>query len=283
MVEQTSDENRRDPATHKLAVGAVNIVYRETGASRGVPIVALTHLGANLDDWDPRIVDGLAEDRRVILLGYHGVGRSSGSARTSIEQMAEDAILVIRALGLTRIDLFGLSMGGMVAQEIAHRAPGLIDRLILASSGPAGGPGLSGMTRVMVAGTVRALTTLRDPRSSLFFTRTVAGRTSARAYRKRLGERTRDRDSAVSIGVIRAQLAAVKLWGSRPPAERSPFDGPVLLVHGDSDRMVPAANAAALEQIFRAPSLTVYADAGHGAVSQYHDQFVAAAVAFLRR
>lgn len=68
-----------DAATRTLRVDGVEIAYRELGASSGVPLVALNHLGANLDDWDPRIVDGLAANRRVILLGYRGAGRSEGA------------------------------------------------------------------------------------------------------------------------------------------------------------------------------------------------------------
>ena len=289
-----NDENERrdgdsgnagysDAETRTVAVDGVDVAYRDVGSVDGLPLVALTHLGANLDSWDPRIVDALAQDRRVILLGYRGVGRSGGSVRASIEQMADDAIATIRALGLTRIDLFGLSMGGMVAQEIVHRSPDLVERLVLASSGPAGGPQLTEMTRVMVAGTLRAITTFHDPKSSLFFARDAAGKAAARAYRQRLGERTLDRDAAVGAGVLRAQLAAVRRWGERRPSSVSPFDGPVFLVHGDSDRLVPLANAAALEQVFPTSTLTVYPQAGHGVVFQYHTQFAAAVRGFLRR
>lgn len=283
MVVHRSLASVENAVTRTITVGGADIVYREVGTSTGVPLVALTHLGATLDDWDPRIVDGLATDRRVILLGYQGVGGSGGSVRTSIEKMADDTILAIQALGLSRIDLFGLSMGGMVAQEIIHRSPQLIERLILASSGPAGGVGLSGMTRVMIVGTLRAVATFQNPKLSLFFTRTVAGRDSGRAYLERLIERKIGRDVPVRPGVLRAQLAAVNRWGKRRPAGRSLFSGPVLLVHGASDRMVPVANAAALTQIFPASSLTVYPDAGHGVVFQHYSEFTAAARAFLRR
>lgn len=269
--------------TRTVTIEGDDIVYRELGPARGVPIVALNHLGANLDDWDPRVADGLAADRRVILLGYRGVGRSGGRARTSIDEMASDAIAVIRALGFAKVDLLGLSMGGMVAQRLLVQAPELVERLILVSTGPEGGPGLVDMTRVMVGGSARATLSFRDPKSSLFFTRTAGGRAAAQSYVARLKERANDRDKAVAPGVLRAQLSAVHAFGQLPLPERSTFKGPVLLLHGEDDLLVPLANAAVLAQVFPNASLTVFPDAGHGVVFQHHNEVVAAASAFLRR
>lgn len=73
-----------------------------------------------LDNWDPRVIDGLATKPRVITFDNRGVGASSGSPATSMEEMARDAITFIRAMDVDQVDLFGFSMGGMVAQEIVQ-------------------------------------------------------------------------------------------------------------------------------------------------------------------
>lgn len=282
MSEQLRTRGGNSPTLRIPAAGA-EFAYREFGPHAGVPLVVLTHLGANLDRWDPRIVDGLAEDRRVIAVGYRGVGESTGRIRDSIEDMAEDMVAVIRALGHDRVDVFGLSMGGMVAQAIASRAPELIDRLILAGSGPAGGPGLTDMTRVTISISLRAVLTFQDPKALLFFTRTSAGKKAAREYLARLKERTAARDKAVTPRVYRAQLAAVRRWGTQQPAALSQFTGPVLIVHGDSDRMVPPANATELTRQLANASVLVFPDSGHGVAFQNHRAFVDAARDFLRR
>lgn len=76
-------------STRTVAVPGARPVYRELGAAHvGVPLVALTHLGANLDSWDPEVVDGLAEGRRVIMIGYRSVGASTGSVQDRLEDMA---------------------------------------------------------------------------------------------------------------------------------------------------------------------------------------------------
>jgi pimeloyl-ACP methyl ester carboxylesterase len=190
---------------------------------------------------------------------------------------------VIRALGHDRVDMFGLSMGGMVAQAVAAQAPRLIDRLILASAGPAGGPGLTAMTAVMVRTVLRAGLTVNDPRALLFFTPTTEGKHAAHAYLARLKERTTGRDKPVAPGVYQAQLAAVRQWGTQEPADLTAFTGPVFIVHGDSDRMVPPANATALARRLPGAAVTVYPDSGHGVVFQYHREFVAGARDFLHR
>ena len=283
MSERRIVQDYRDTPTRTVAAAGAVFAYRELGPRGGVPLVLLTHLGANLDNWDPRIVDGLAQDRHVIAVDYRGVGGSTGTARRSMEEMASDMVAVIRALGHERVDVFGLSMGGMVAQAVAAHAPGLTDRLILVGSGPAGGPGLVDMTRVTVTTTLRALATFNDPKTLLFFTRTPTGKQAAHQYLGRLKERTAGRDKPVTPGVYRAQLAAVRRWGSQEPADPTPTTGPVLIVHGERDRMVPPENAAALARRLPAATVTVFPDSGHGVAFQNHRAFVDAARDFLRR
>lgn len=207
--------------TQRVRAAGADFVYRELGADSGdaLPLVALTHLGANLDSWDPEVVDPLAEDRRVLLIGYRGVGGSSGAAQQSFEAAADDVVAVIRALGVERVDLFGQSMGGMVAQAVLERAPQLVDRVVLAGSGPRGGPGLVTMGGVMIRGILRGVLTATDPIALLFFTRTPNGRSAAKALAARLTRRRVDRDSAVTLGVVRRQLGAVRRWGEEPPAD----------------------------------------------------------------
>lgn len=274
-----------DARTRTVSAGGAQFVYREIGDARSaeLPLVALTHLGANLDSWDPELVDPLAQGRRVILVGYRGVGGSTGAARESMEEMAQDVIAVIRALGLEKVDLFGQSLGGMVAQSVLEQAPGLVDRVILSGTGPRGGVGLTAMTGVMVRGILAGLATFTDPTVRLFFTRTPTGKAEAAAYRRRLQRRTADRDAAVGLGVFRAQLRAVARWGRSRPEVGSARREPALVVHGDGDRLVPPANAEALAATFATAEVLVLPDSGHGVVFQNRVVLTDAALRFLRR
>ena len=109
--------------TQTINAGGVQFAYRQLGPSRGVPVIFLTHLAAVLDNWDPRVVDGIAARHRVITFDNRGVVASSGFTPTTIEQMASDAVAFIRALGFDQVDLFGFSLGGMIAQVIAQEQP----------------------------------------------------------------------------------------------------------------------------------------------------------------
>jgi pimeloyl-ACP methyl ester carboxylesterase len=267
--------------THTIGAAGVKFAYRELGPSTGVPVVFLTHLAAVLDNWDPRVVDGIAAKHRVITFDNRGVGASSGSTPTTIEEMASDAVTFIRALGFEQVDLFGFSMGGMIAQVIAQAEPQLVRKIILAGTGPAGGEGIDKVTRISYLDIARGLLTRQDPKQFLFFTRTPNGRRAGKEFLTRLKERTSDRDKAISIGSFRAQLKAIHRWGQQKPADLSNLRQPALIVNGESDRMVPTKNTIDLGRRLPNSQLVIYPDAGHGGVFQVHEDFVKRTLAFL--
>jgi pimeloyl-ACP methyl ester carboxylesterase len=264
-----------------INVGGLEFAYRQLGPSAGVPVVFLTHLAAVLDNWDPRVVDGIAAKHRVITFDNRGVGASSGSTPTTIEEMASDAVAFIRALGFDQVDLFGFSMGGMIAQVIAQQEPQLVRKMIIAGTGPAGGEGIDKVTRISYLDIARGLLTRQDPKQFLFFTRTPNGRRAGKDFLARLEERTNDRDKAISVRSFRAQLKAIHRWGQQKPADLSGIHHPVLVMNGESDRMVPSQNTVDLDRRLPNSQLVLYPDAGHGGVFQFHEDFVKRALEFL--
>ena len=273
----------RDAPTRTVSAGGVDFAYRELGPRTGVPVVFITHLAAVLDNWDPRVVDGIAAQHRVITFDNRGVGASTGSTPRTIEAMARDAVVFIRALGLTRVDLLGFSMGGMITQVIAAAEPRLVRKVIIAGSGPAGGEGIRNVTRISHLDTVRALLTLQDPKQFLFFTRTPNGRRAGKEFLARLKERTQNRDKAISLRSYGAQLKAIHRWGLAQPMDLSVIRQPVLVANGESDRMVPTKNSHDMARRLPDSELVIYPDAGHGGIFQFHGQFVDKALEFLAR
>jgi pimeloyl-ACP methyl ester carboxylesterase len=274
----------KDTPTKTIDVNGTPFAYRELGPATGVPVIFLHHLAAVLDNWDPRVVDGIAAKRRVITFDNRGVGASGGKTPNTIEEMAHDAVAFIRAMGFDQVDLFGFSMGGMISQVIAQTEPELVRKLVLAGTGPAGGEGIDKVTAITYLDLVRGWLTFKDPKTYLFFTRTPNGKAAAAAYMERLKERTNDRDKPISIPTsFRAQLKAIQRWGKQAPADLSRITQPVLVMNGDHDRMVPTANTVDMAKRFPNAELKIYPDAGHGGVFQYHDEFVAQALEFLER
>lgn len=273
----------RDAATRTVTVGGDRIAFRDLGPRTGIPVVFFTHLSANLDNWDPRLVDGIAAQRRVITVDYRGVGGSTGAVRDSVEAMADDAVAFIRALGLDRVDILGFSLGGMIAQSLTLRYPELVRKLILAGTGPAGGDGIQNVRSIATRDLARALLTFQDPKVFLFFTRTVNGKRSAREFLARLKERTAGRDRTITFRGYRAQLTAIHRWGLQKRDDLSVIRQPVLAVNGDNDRMVPTANTEDLARRIPGSELIIYPDAGHGGIFQHHGSFVTQALEFLGR
>jgi pimeloyl-ACP methyl ester carboxylesterase len=172
----------KDAPTAAVDVDGTSFAYRQLGADVGVPVILLNHMTGVLDDWDPRVVDGLAARRRVITFDNRGVGATPGRTPNSIAAMARDAIAFIRALGFAQVDLLGLSLGGFVAQEILQQEPELVRKLILAGTGPAGGRGIGKITTLVIRGVVKGALTFKDAKQYLFFTQTASGQLAARQF-----------------------------------------------------------------------------------------------------
>lgn len=271
----------KDVPTRTIDVGGVPFAYRELGPASGVPVIFLHHLMAVLDDWDPRVLDGIAAHRRVIAFDNRGVGASGGSVPYTVEEMGRDAIAFIRALGLKQVDLLGFSLGGGVAQMVALQAPDLVRRMILAGTGPRGGGGIEEITKVAVMAYIKAALTLSDARNFLFFPRTPEGKRAAKDYFARLRERSTDRDKKVSLQARRAQLKAIMAAGTSAPDDLSVITQPVFVVNGDNDLMVASSHSAGMARRLPNAQLTIYPDCGHGGVFQHHQAFVPAVLDFL--
>ena len=154
-------------------------------------------------------------------------------------------------------------------------------KMILAGTGPAGGEGIDKVTRITYLDTARGLLTRQDPKQFLFFTKTANGRRAGKEFLARLTERTNDRDKTISVRSFRAQLTAIHRWGQQKPADLASIHQPVLVMNGDSDKMVPSKNTIDLHRRLPNSQLVIYPDAGHGGVFQFHEDFVKRALEFL--
>ncbi|MEX3858209.1 MULTISPECIES: alpha/beta fold hydrolase [Paraburkholderia] len=267
--------------TKLVEAGGTTFAYRELGQHGGTPLVLLNHWGAVLDNFDPRIVDGLAREHHILAIDYRGIGLSGGTAPVTVDEMARDTISVIRAMGFDQVNLLGFSLGGFVAQDVALKAPALVRKLILTGTGPAGGQGIDRVGAVSWPLILKGLLTLRDPKTYLFFTATAIGRKAASAFLKRLKERRADRDRGPTPRAFSRQLKAIKAWGQQVPQELAGLRMPVLIANGDNDIMVPTSLSLDMARRIPHAQLVIYEDAGHGGIFQYHADFVSKALAFL--
>lgn len=267
--------------TRHVDVNGTRFAYRELGPDSGVPLVFLHHFTATIDDWDPRVLDGIAAERRVLVFDNRGIGGSAGDVPSTVDKMAEDATEIIRALGHQRVDLLGFSLGGFVAQVVATKEPSLVRRMVLAGTGPAGFTRAGLFTRRVLTDFLQAALRRMNPKPLLFFTRTKDGRAAAAAYMDRITERTRDRVPATSPRGAVVQLRAIQRWCAQSPMDLSRITQPVFVANGEDDRMVPTRASFALVHRLPDAELAIYPDAGHGGVFQHHKKFVPHVLAFL--
>ena len=269
--------------TQFIEANGVSFAYRSYGKEGGTPAIYLNHLAAVLDNCDPRVMDGIATQRLIISVDYRGVGASSGIAPETIQAMATDTIAFIKKMGFKQVDLLGFSLGGMVSQEIVLQEPGLVNKIILAGTGPRGGNGMNKVTKITYYDILRGYLTFRDPKFYLFFTKTANGKKAARQFLNRIKERTKNMDTERSISTMNRQLKAIHAWSLEKPADLSQIKQQVLVVNGEADRMVPTVNSYDMAKRFPNAALIIYPDSGHGGIFQHHEVFVQQALAFLSK
>lgn len=257
--------------------------YRRYGKKGTVPVLFLQHFRGNLDNWDPALVDAIAEEREVILVDARGVGGSGGEVPTTVRDFALDAIEFADTLGITELDLFGFSHGGFVAQEFALIRPQLVRRLILAGTGPQGGREMHGWNEETRGHAYKDVQGADDV-LYLFFTPSAQSQARGAEFVGRIYTRQDGRDVAPTLAVRDAQAAAIVEWGIRDYSKLSRLENivqPTLVANGDDDILVPTVNSYLLAGHLPNARLLIYPDAGHGFLFQYPVEFAREVNSFL--
>jgi poly(3-hydroxyoctanoate) depolymerase len=230
-------------------------VGRRPGA--GPPLLLITGIGANLDMWSPFALH--VADRELIAFDPPGAGLSQ---RPRVPLRMHGLARVVRelldALGLERVDVLGYSFGGGIAQELAHRAPGRVRRLVLCATGPGvGGIPPRPIAALMLATPARYY----HPRLLALTLPHIAGGRTARdpaAIAEQAGARLRRPPDPLGYAY---QLYAAAGWSSLPWLHR--VRQPSLVVAGDADPSVPLRNARMLATRMPAARLHVVRGGGH--------------------
>jgi pimeloyl-ACP methyl ester carboxylesterase len=267
------------------AANGIDYAYRDAGqgASSAVPLILLQHFRGNLDNWDPALIDALASARRVITFDNAGVGGSTGTTPSTVEQMAHDATAFIAAMEFGQVDLLGFSIGSFVAQQIALTRPDVVRRLVLASAAPQGAAGMHGWAPDVI-GAVGTRETSPQEYLDVFFASSSSSRQAGQQVLGRVYARTQDRDTATTWATREAQYDAVCTWGIPDHAllqRLSCLKMPVFVANGDSDPMILPHYSYLLAGLIPQARVKIYPDSAHGFLFQHHAQFAADVEAFL--
>jgi pimeloyl-ACP methyl ester carboxylesterase len=266
--------------TQFVEANGIRFAYRRWGKQGALPLVFNQHFTGNLDNWDSAVLDGLANEREVIIFNNAGVASSTGEVPKTFAGMAKNAEAFIHALGLKKVDLLGFSIGGMVAQQIALDRPELVSKLVLVGTAPRNhdaGNGQGHSTPETAAIFGASYSPPENLWLKVFFTDSEESQAAGRAFLKRYLSRTENRDAPISDKVAPAQIAAIADWGTAS-GERFAYlkniKQPTLVVSGNHDVIVYTVNSLYLVQNMPNAKLILYPDANHGSWYQNHEDFV---------
>jgi pimeloyl-ACP methyl ester carboxylesterase len=265
------------------APNGTRFAYRDVGSGE-VPLVLLQHFRGNLDNWDPALIDALAQNRRVDTFDNTGVGASTGTTPHTIAEMARDAVTFLDALELAEVDLLGFSIGSFLAQEITLTRPALVRRVVLASAAPKGAAGMHGWAQDVIDAVGKPQTG-PDGVLAVFYAASPTSQQAGKQSLQRIfGARTDDRDAETTWATRQAQYDAVCSWGEPNHAllqRVSAIDCPVFIANGDSDPMIPPHYSYLLAGLIPQATVKIYPDSAHGFLFQHATEFAADVEAFL--
>jgi len=262
----------------KMRVNEIEMNYELHG--EGKPLVLIMGLTGSLEGWRA-LVPAFAREHRVLIFDNRGAGLTDKPAGPySMPMMADDTASLMDALGIDDAHVYGISMGGMIAQELALRHPQKVKALVLGCTTP-GGPNSHPQSQKTVAalasiGSVSMEEGLETMLRWLFTEEFVA------AHRQQLRETTLNAfDLRTPRQAFLGQMGAIAAHNTydRLPQIRAP----TLVIAGGDDELVPSANSPILAERIPGAELVMYPKARHGYLYEVAGEATAAVLDFLRR
>ncbi|MDD1718487.1 MAG: alpha/beta hydrolase [Methanoregulaceae archaeon] len=258
-----------------VPVDDITIAYREAGS--GEPLVMIMGYSSTMDLWDPRVLNELAKYNRVIIFDNRGMGNSTSSDREySIRIFADDTAGLMAALGITKANVMGFSMGTNIAQELVLDYPDKVDKVIL-YAGDTGGKEAIPPSPEVLAVLADTSGTDRERGERLFKELFPA------AWLKENPDPSKYFPVVTTMNPpenVQRQYEAVASWNgtySRLPG----ITQPLLLVAGDQDVLTPPENSLIIAQKVPHSWMVRMRGGGHGVMYQYPDEFAGIVQTFL--
>ena len=239
--------------------GRPSLWYERRGS--GAPLLLITGFGISGAVFEP-VLDRYAERFSCIVFDNRGSGRSQAPLRpTSMPELAADAVGLLDELGIASAHVYGVSMGGMIAQEVALRFPERVRGLVLGCTSPGGPRAVRPTVRELRAVATAAAGAPRSPVDS-----TLAAVLFSERFRRDEPERAHFLLEHFRRHLPAAQGVAAQLLASVFHDTVSRLDqvqAPTLVLHGERDVMAPLGNARMLAERIPNAELAIVPGAGH--------------------
>jgi 3-oxoadipate enol-lactonase len=229
-------------------------------SGEGAPVLLIMGLGLSGGAWW-RTVPVLSRRFRVITFDHRGVGRSTALTYAyTIEGMADDAVSVLDAAGVKQAHVYGISLGGMVAQQLALRHPRRVHSLVLGATHPGGPRAVAPDAAVLDF--FRRRPDLPQEEAAWASVPYNYGPVCRRRHGSRIAEDIAQRLAhPFAADAYRAQLYAAGLHNCLGRLDR--IEAPTLIVHGRHDRLIPVQNAELIAEHMADSRLEILKRSGH--------------------
>jgi 3-oxoadipate enol-lactonase len=236
--------------------GDVQLSYERSGS--GPPLLLIMGLSGTLLHWGEPLMERLRDDFDTIVYDHRGVGESSRvEAPFAIADLAQDAAGLLAALKVESAHVLGISMGGMVAQELALHHPELLRTLTLGCT-YCGGPGNTLPAQPELAAAIMSGDRERAVRSMWETNVSKGFAQDADAYAR---FRVIGIERRVALEVTMEQLSAITRHDTS--TRLGQLEVPTLVVHGTEDRIIPCDNGRMVAELIPGSRLEILPDIGH--------------------
>jgi pimeloyl-ACP methyl ester carboxylesterase len=249
----------------KAKVNDVQIYYEVQGD--GFPLVMIMGLSANIDWWDPRMIQELSKNFKTVMFDNRGAGRTDLPKREcTIKLFADDTAGLMDALKISRAHVVGVSMGGMIAQELALNYPEKVEKLVLCSTNCGGEKSIQASTEVL-----EMLTADRGGLSP----EEIARMTIPLLLTKAFIDKNPDFVELIIQQILRAPISneafmrqLIACMNFNTCDRLAQIKAPTLVLHGKRDILIPPENGSILAKAIPKAKLAYFENSAHGLIEE---------------
>jgi len=243
----------------KIKIDDLNLYYEIHG--EGFPLVMIRGISGDAYWWDSAVINELSKEFKTIVFDHIGIGRSDGPARTQIKKMADDTVGLMEKLNIEKAHVFGISMGGMIAQEVILNYPEKVEKLILCSTNCGGSKAVQAtndVNQLMMSFTRHDHDyEIGKQAIQLMFTEDFIKKNS-----KNVEEKLKDMTKTItSAGNFTNQLQACMMHNTGSRLKQ--INTPTLVLHGKNDILIPPENGEILANLIPGAEFRYFDEPGH--------------------
>ena len=252
----------------KVKVNDIQIYYEVHG--EGFPLIMITGLGGNIDSWNPRMIQELSKKFKTVMFDNRGAGRTDVSDRKyTIRLFADDTAGLMNALGISRAHILGISMGGMIAQELVLNYPENVAKLVLCSTCSGGSKDVQSSKEVskMLTADTSKMSQEEQKRMLLPLVLTDDFIEKNPDFVKLVVQRALKHP--ISEEAYIRQLNAVRKFNAYDRLHQ--INAPTLILHGRKDVLIPPENGSILAEVIPNAKLVHFEKSAHMLVEEMNE------------